>query len=180
MSRYYVLLLCFILAFAPIVARADAPLTIAVVDVQALMTQSDAAKSLEKQVSDRKEKFIASLSKQEQDLRDAQKKLTDARATMSKDAFAKKAQEFEKKLMDTRQMAQDTKKTYDDALEKALNQLRAKIYEVVQGIAKEKSYTLVISKQEVVVGQSSMDITDDAMKKLNATITTLNLDIKDK
>ena len=53
--RFYLLLALMLLA--PLCVRAET--SIAVVDVQALLTQSEAAKSIEKQVAEFKEKFLA-------------------------------------------------------------------------------------------------------------------------
>ncbi len=178
MIRRCLVLMCAFAVLTP--AMAYAATSVAVLDVQALLTESQAAKSIEKQADERKDKFLAELSKQEQELRDTEKKLSEERASLSKEEFAKTAKEFEEKLMATRQMAQSTKKIYDEATAKALKQLRDKIYEIAQSIASEKGYNLVISKQSVIVGAQDMDITEESMKRLNESISSVTLDIKDK
>lgn len=178
MKRFLFVVLCLTAIMAPAAARAE--LSIAVVDVQALLTQSDAAKDIEKQVNQNKEKFLAGLSQQEKTLREEEKKLSDERASLSKEEFAKKAKAFEEKLIATRRDAQEQKRAFDIASGKALGKLRDKLIEVSEEIAKEKSYSLVISKQNVIVGESSMDITEETMRRLNLAVKTIPLEITKK
>jgi outer membrane protein len=174
MFRVLLAMSAIIILATPVSANAE--MSIAVVDVQKLMGDSDAAKSIEKQVTAKREKFVSELSKKEKGLRETEKKLAGERSKLSKEDFTKKAQEFEKSLMSTREMAQKTKKQYDDATGKALSQLRDKAVEVVSAIAKEKGYQLVLSKQGVVVSAQGIDITDEAMANLNKAVSNITVD----
>src|SRR5262249_35493877 len=120
-----------------------------------------------------KNKFLGEISKQEQSLRAEEKSLSEKQSTMKKDEFQKKVKAFEEEVMQTRKDTQDKKKTLDDALEKAVNTLRDNIVTVVEKIAKDKGYDLVITRQNVVVGANSLDVTDDAMKGLNAAVSKI-------
>lgn len=164
------------LFFAPLHALAET--SIAVVDVQALLTKSSAARSLEKQVSAQKEKFLEEVTAQEAVLREAEKKLTAERATLSKEAFTARAREFEEKLYNTRKATQNRKAALDAASGSAMDKLRGEIYEVVKDIAAARGYNLVITKQNVIIGEQSIDITDEVMKRLNAEITDIKLEVK--
>jgi outer membrane protein len=178
MQRFFGLLfLCLFLAL-PFSAQAET--SIAVVDVQALLSRSDAALSIDKQADELKNKFMVDVSKQEQALRENEAKLTSERASLSKEEFAERAKEFEGKLIEMRRAAQIEKRKYDEATTKALNQLRDKLYEIVQQIAKEKKYSLVISKQNVIVGEQSIDITEESLKRLNAALPSISLVIADQ
>jgi len=87
----------FIAAFAFIVApiSAYAQASLAVVDVQNLLSQSNAAKDIQKQVKSRRDKLQAEFSKYEKELRDNEKKIIAERANMSPEEFASKRQSFE-------------------------------------------------------------------------------------
>jgi outer membrane protein len=150
--------------------------SIAVVDAQAILTQSEAAKSVEKQISDYKAKFLDELSKQEQSLRESEKKLGEERATLRKEDFTAKAKQLEEKFIQTGSVTQTKKRAMDKASSSAVSKLHAKLYEIVQVIAKEKGYNLVITKQNVIVGEQSIDITEEAMTRFNEQLPTITLD----
>ncbi len=172
------LFLCFVfLAMVPLAAHAET--TIAVVDVQALLSQSSAAKSIAKQIDTHKEKFLSEVSQQERELRENEKALSEQRSSLSKEEFASKAKAFEEKLYKMRQQTQAKKRVLDEAFSKGMGQLREKLYEVVEGIAKTKGFNLVISKQNVIVGENSIDLTAETLKKLNAELPSIDVKVQD-
>ena len=89
----------------------------------------------------------------------------------------KEKQAFEKNFIETRNTAQKQKVKLDQASIKAMGKLEAKIYEVIQSIADEKKIELVLSKQSVVIGASSLDITKEAMEKLNKAVSKIKLEL---
>lgn len=173
MSKVLRVIVFLALFLAPSLSFAETK--IAVVDMQKLMTQSDAAKDIQKQADDYKTKFLADISKQEQSLRAEEKGLAEKQSSTPKDEFAKKVKAFEEEVMKTRKDAQAKKKKLDDALEKAAIALRDKIASVTQGVAKDKGYNLVIARQSVVVGEDTLDITPDVLKGLNAAVSKMPL-----
>ena len=166
--------------FAATVHAAQNPTSIAVVDVQALLTKSEAAISIEKQIDEYKERFVGEIAKQEQELRDMEKELGEQRSKLGKDEFASKAKAFEEKLIETRKLAEKKRRAFDEASAKALDTLRETLYGVVQELAREKGFTLVISKQNVILGEQSIDLTDETMTMLNKKVSSITLDIADK
>ncbi len=167
----------FLLLAAPIAARAET--SIAVVDIQQILSGADAAMSVEKQISDYKVKFLDELSKQERELRENEKSLSEKRTALSKQDFATQAKLLEEKFVQTGKLTQLKKKTLEKASTAALEQLRGKAYETVQVIAAEKEYTLVISKQNVIVGAQSLDITEETMRRLNEALPDIQLDFSE-
>jgi outer membrane protein len=173
-KKLFLLLFVFVLL---VPEMASAQTNIAVVDMQELLTESDAAKDIQKQVNSYKESFLGEISKQEQALRAEEKSLSAQQGKLGKEEFAKKVKDFEKKLLDTRRDAQTKKKKLDDAVTKSVTQLRDKIFTIVQSIADEKKYDLVISNQNVVIGASALNITDETMKRLNKAVSKIKVDV---
>ena len=165
----------FVLTFAPQTAMAEQDIAIA--DIKKLLSESDAAKHIQTQVQKQRETFLQSVSKQEQDLKKTEKELIEKKATLSPEDFAKEKQEFEKKFIETRNEAQKQKVKLDKAAIKAVGELEEEIYKVIQGIADERELSLVLSKQSVVLGANSLDITAEAMKQLNKAISKIKLEL---
>lgn len=164
------------IAAALICFPAFAQTSIAVVDVQRLLTASKAARSIETQLQVHNEEILGVLSREEKKLREMEKALNDEKGKIDKDAFAEKLKAYESKFSETRRMAQDRKMAIDSVSANATAALREKLYQVVETIAAEQGFDLVITKQNVVVGAQSIDITDEAMKRLNTALPDVKLD----
>ena len=183
-SRYLITILAVTVCLMPVSAataqtdKVQSASAIAVVDVRALMNESKAAKSIQDQLVKHREKFLADLSKQEQRLREEEQKLATAQGTLDKEAFSQKVKEFEESKLKTRQMVQDQKRELDESVSEATNALRTEIFKVVEKIAEEDGYDLVLTRQNVVVGSQNLNITDEAMKRLDKALSSVKLKVK--
>lgn len=172
--HFTVFLAALVLMAGPSVAMAA--VSIGILDVQKILLESDAARSVQKQIQKRRDKFIEEISQQEQSLRTKEKELSEFRATLSADEFASKKQEFEKEFVEARRIAQKRKKSLDEAGAKALNKLSDELQAIVKQIAQEKGYTLILSKQDVVLSDDSVDISTEAMSRLNKAVSEITLE----
>ncbi len=165
--------LAFIAGLAP---KAMAEVSIAVVDVQNLMTESVAAKSIQKKVQARREALQGEFSGYEKTLRDNEKQLVDKRAEMSPEEFNKKREEFQRKLQETGGVVQKKRVALEKSVAKATHELREKILKIVAEISEAKKYNMVLSRQNIVIVEKSMDITQEVMTKLNETVKDIPLE----
>jgi Skp family chaperone for outer membrane proteins len=167
--------LAIILFTAP---AAFAENVLAVVDVQRLLSESKAAQSVQNQVDDHRKKFLAEIDASEKDLRATQKKLEEESKTLPKEELVKKGQEFEAKRFEARRLLQERKSSLDKAYTEAMSTLSKAITKATEGIAASKKIDLVLTKQNVIVGTKSLDITDDVMGELNSEIKEIKLSVK--
>lgn len=152
--------------------------SIAIVDVRLLLSESKAAQSIQKQIKKQRDAFVSDLADEEKDLRGEEKELIEKQSSLSPEDFAKKRKEFEEKLLETRRKAQTRKRDLEVAAAKATEKLRNEIADIVQDIADERGYNLVISAQDVLIGADSLNITDETMKALNKAVSSISLDVK--
>jgi len=152
--------------------------SIGVVDVPHILTQSLAAKDIQEQRQKHREAFLAEISNTEQALRAEEKQILEERSKLSQEDYAKKRQVYETKLIETRKMAQDKKRMLEEASNKSMDDLREHLYVVVQTIANERGFELVISNKNVIAGEKSLDITQETLDKLDAQIKKIPLEIK--
>ena len=82
---------------------------------------------------------------------------------------------YEERMISTRKMAQEKKRVLDEASGAAMDKLREELYLVAQQIANERGYSLVISNRDVIAGEKSLDITEEALKRLNEKLKTIDL-----
>ena len=59
----------------------------------------------------------------------------------------------------------------------SMNTIRTNLLQVIDEIAAERKATLVLSKNQVVLAAKEYEITDDAMKRLNAKLPTVAVEL---
>ena len=173
------ILLCIVACLIG-VASAHADEHIGVVDVIAILNNSDAGKGIQAERETLRSKFLEDISKTEQALRAEEKELIALQGDLSPEDYVKKRQAYEAKLFETRKEAQGKKRVLEEASARALDQLRSKLYEVVESIASERGFSLVISNQNVITGQASLDITEETMERINKTLPAVPLEIEEE
>lgn len=151
---------------------------IAVVNVQKIMSESKAALSIQSQLSAKRDVFQKELSEHEQILQNYQSELgTQRERTAPDEELLEKQEEFEKQLFETRKLVQSRRRLLEKAAAEALTELREKVLQIVAEIADKEQYELVITRQNVVLAQKSMDITDTVMKMLDKNISSVKLNL---
>ncbi len=156
-------------------AQDKAGASVAVVNVQKILTESKAAESIQGQAQKRRKELQEEFSKLEDSLRENEKKLLEQRASLSTEEFMKKRDDFEQKLLEARSKAQRERRTLDEALLSATNTIRGEILKVVSKLAEERGYDLVLTRQNIVLVSKSHDITEDVLGAVNKALPKLNL-----
>ncbi|MCB9983062.1 MAG: OmpH family outer membrane protein [Rhodospirillales bacterium] len=179
MRRFYYLfgIIALFALFFPV--RGWAAGSIGVVDVSYILTKSDAALDIQKQRQAVRKSFLEEISKTEQDLRAEEKDLLEKRGTVSQEEYLKLRQSYEAKLQEERKKAQKYRRALEEASTAAMNKLREQLYVVVQEIANERGFELVISNKNVIAGEKSLDITEETLKKINESLKKVPLKIEE-
>ena len=155
--------------------RESEAMRLAVVDIQQLMGDSDAAKSIQQQGKDIRDRYQERIEKIERDLKSAEEKIIAARKDMSEEEFAGEREKFQQQLLDGQRQVQELNQKLDKALSDSLKELRDEIVEIVSDYSVEHNYALVISRADVVIVAKSMDITADIMKELNRKVSNISV-----
>lgn len=177
-------LFVFFVAFAPLVMAAEGGLSIAVVDVEKILVESKAAQSVKKQIDEKRNDFLSDVEKTEKGLRDQQQEIQKAASALPKEELstnkdlAEKAKKFDEKRAAEKGRLQTKKEKLDEAYSVAMGKLTKAIYDVCQTIADERKFDLVITRQNIIVGNKSLDITADVLTQLDQKLPTLALDGK--
>lgn len=177
MQGFILTVICTVFLMVAPFQAAHAELSIAVVDVQSLLTESKAAKSIQSQVQKEREKLQAEFTGYENKLRESEKKLVETRASMTPEEFNAKREEFQKQLQETGSVVQKKKRALEEALVKANSKLRNEILKIVAKKAEEKKYDFVLTRQNIVLVAKEFDITAEIMEAVNAGVTNIALEI---
>jgi outer membrane protein len=168
------------LAFAavlpvPATAQSQPPPVVGIVDWDAIMRDSKAAKSIRQQLDAQKAGYQSELNKQKKALDDADQKLAAARSTLSEADFRQKVQDLKQQAEALQKSFKQRQEQLDASLRKGLDQIRVAALQIVTDMAKQRKLTLVLTKAEVVLADSDYDLTSEAMKKLDAQLPSVKL-----
>lgn len=175
-------ILCALIVFlfaVPFAQTAQAEVSIAVVDVQRLLTESKAALNIQKQVQAEREKLQNEFAGYEQKLRDSEKQLVEKRGEMSPEEFTSQREKFQVQLQETGSLVQKKKRALENGLVKATGKLRGEILKIVAQKAEEENYDIVLTRQNIVLVAKTFDISEDVMNAVNAKITSIPLELSE-
>ena len=167
-------------AAAPAVAAgpALAPPSIALVDMQKVIVESAAGRSIQAQLDTERRKIRDQLSKLEEDLKAGDNELRRQRPILQQEAFNEQVQALQRKQADYQRMAQERQEAFAKGQNDAVNVVVDNVRDIVQQIAAERRIGLVLQKQIVIaVSDKNMDITDDVIGRLNTKLPTVTVTI---
>jgi outer membrane protein len=159
---------------APSAARVD---KLAVVDVQALLGTSKAGKSIEDQINRQRDKLKEEFSKLEKSLDEMRKNLEADKAKQDTPEFTTRKKEFETKLNDAKKLVQQKSQALDKGAGAAVLELRKAIVKVVADIADKNHYTMVVTRDNVVIAEKDMDITEQVMTQLDKDLPDVKVKV---
>ena len=147
--------------------------SVLIVDVQKILEDSKAAKTVQTAVDKQRAAYQNDISKQENALRTADQELLRQRATLSAEAFEKKRQELDQQAGTLRRDVQTKRQQLDRMFQTSMNTVRTNLLQVIDEIANERKATLVLTKSQVLLAAKEYDITEEALKRLNAKLPTV-------
>ena len=144
-------------------------------DLNMIMENSNAGKSINSQLETNHKKNIANFQKLEEELKNEEIKIISQKTVISKE-------DFEKKIMNLRDKANKYRKERNDSINNLNNQrLNAtqKMITLIRPILSEysdnNSISLILRKRNIIIGKTSLDITDDILKIIDKKIEKISL-----
>ena len=159
----------------PPVQAQNAPMVIAVVDLQVIFRDSKAAAGVRAAVDKQSKAFQAEISKQESALQAEGQQLEQQRATMTAEDFRKKSEAFQQKVNAARQAAAQRRQQLQQMEVGAMNQVQNAINATVADVAKARNISLVLAKGAVLYNLPAFDITAEVLQKLDARLPSVKL-----
>ncbi len=148
---------------------------LAIIDVQRVMRESTAVKSLSRDIEERKGRYQGELRKKEETLRKADRELTRQRSILSAEAYAQKRGELEQKVATLQRAARKRKRGLDQLFAHGMSKVQNELAEIAKEIAEERGLDLILSKATVVIVKPEFEITKEAMNRLNTRLPEVPL-----
>jgi outer membrane protein len=154
---------------------APMPLTVMVVDVQALLQNSKAAKMVRGQIEQKRNEYTKDISHQEEGLRAERDALQRQQASLSADALNQKGREFQQKVNDLERNVQGKRQALEKSNGEALQKIQEEMLKIIADIAKQRKANLVFQRADLVLFDQNFDITDEVLQKLDEQMPTLTV-----
>jgi Skp family chaperone for outer membrane proteins len=149
---------------------ADSASAFASLDLKRVASESEAGKSIEKQIEE-----INQRSKK--DLQDLESKIKSMESDKKSDYDARKIEDMQMILYD---MLRTKKYQISDAYGEAIAILEKEIKKVVEAVCKEKGIKVVVSSEAIVyIDKKCPDIADEVIKRLNNACKSIKVELKE-
>lgn len=165
------------LASGSALAQALPKPSIAILDVQRVLRESKAAKSLIPQMEQLRSQFQNEVRRKESALREAGRDLSRQRSLLAPEAFAKKQRDFDQRAKDAQRQVQIRKRELDKAFAASIGAIRLKMIEVARDIANERKINIVLVKSAAILSKTSLDITAGTLKRLDKRLPKVTVKI---
>ena len=145
-------------------------------DVEKIMQESLAGKSIIAQLKKKRESSISKFKKKEKDIFDKEKKLIAQKNVLSKDEFESKIKELRNEISNYQKERNKTSNDIAKLRIKASTKLISKLTPILEEYSKKNSIRIIIQKKQIVMGTKEDDITKDILELFNQKIKNIKLD----
>ena len=145
-------------------------------DVEKIMQESLAGKSIIAQLKKKRESSISKFKKKEKDIFDKEKKLIAQKNVLSKDDFESKIKELRNEISNYQKERNKTSNNINNLRIKASTKLISKLTPILEEYSKKNSIRIIIQKKQIVMGTKEDDITKDILELVNQKIKNIKLD----
>ena len=145
-------------------------------DVEKIMQESIAGKSIITQIKKKRELSISKFKKKEKDIFDKEKKLIAQKNVLSKDDFESKIKELRNEISNYQKERNKTSNNINNLRIKASTKLISKLTPILEEYSKKNSIRIIIQKKQIVMGTKEDDITKDILELVNQKIKNIKLE----
>lgn len=163
-------------AAAPATGELKAPV-IAVIDVQKIMQDSVASKGISKSFETLRETYQKEISSLEDKLRKGEDELRKQQTVLSPEALANKRRDFEKQVAEVQKTVQTRKRVLETSLNEAMAVVHKTMVDVVADISRERGANLVLARQQFVLVDTQLDVTETVMERVNKKLPQVALNV---
>jgi len=139
------------------------------------MNNSMAGKSIINQLDKKNKSYSDSFKKEEADLKNEETKLLSQKNIIDKNEFQEKVSLFSKKVSTYNKKRNKTLNDIAKQKNKAQQALTKKLTPILANYAKDNSISFILSKQDIVIGKTELDLTNVIIEILNKEIKTVKI-----
>jgi len=159
----------WLVALVALAVPATAQISVAVIDVQRVVTDSDPGKESLQRLRTLQDEKIAEGRTLQSELEGLRDQVNKQRLTLSEQKLAEMSGQIEDKTIALQRFEDDAKRSLEEARRTALGRLEERIMPIINQIGKERGLTLIFNKFQsgLVYADDAVDITDDVIRRFN-------------
>ena len=140
-----------------------------------IMNNSLAGKSIVNQLDIKKKSNFDSFKKEETDLKNEETKLLSQKNILDKDEFKEKVILFKEKVSKYNKKRNKILNNSTNQKNNAQQALTKKLTPILANYAKDNSISFILSKQDIIIGKTELDLTNAIIEILNKEIKTVKI-----
>jgi len=151
-------------------------LPFATLDVQKILREAKAVKSIRKQIADIGVKFEEEIEKDREKLRKDNQELARQRTILAPEVFAEKRREFEQRVVDVQRKVQKRQRDLDKSRATALAKVNNTYVAIVKKMAAERKLFVILRKVQTAYSNPAMDLTKEVLAILDKKQPTVTVE----
>ncbi len=148
---------------------------VAVLDVQAILRNAKAVKSIREQITKFGSSFEEEIEKERAEIRKANQELARQRTILSPEAFAEKRRKFEKRVVEVQRLVQKRQRELDKTRNLAMGVVNKAYTEIVSKVANENNLAVIVRKAQTAYSVKALDITSEILTRLDKKLPTVKV-----
>ena len=145
------------------------------IDMDSIMNNSLAGKSIIKQLENENKSFSNSFKKTEENLKKDETKLISQKNILEKKEFDEKVILFQKKVTEYRNERQTILNNFSSKKNNAQKVLIEKLIPILAEYSESNSISMILPKQNIIIGKSNLDLTKTVIDILNEKVKSIKL-----
>ena len=148
---------------------------IGILDVQAILRNASAVKSIRDQITKYGNQFEKEIEKDRADLRKANQELARQRTVLAPEAFAEKRRKFEQRVVDVQRLVQRRQRELDKSRKEAMSAVNKAYIRIVTALADEQNLALILRKNQMAYSAPTLDVTKEILALLDKKLPTVKV-----
>ena len=144
-------------------------------NVDKIMQQSIAGKSIKKQLENLYNKNLEKFKKNDEILKNKEKKLIAQKNILSQEDFQKELSNLRKEIINFQKQQVKARDDINKLRIGATNKLISKLSPILQEYAKNNSVSLILQKKNIVMGKKEIEITNEILEIANKEIKNIKI-----
>ena len=152
------------------------PAIIAIVEIQAIMRDAIAVKSIKVQIESKRSQYQVKISAEETRLRKFEQELARQRSVLSPEAYAKRRREFEADVATVQRIVVDRRRELDQAYAGGVRKVQVEVSKIIAEIAADRGITLVVPEAQTLFVDNQLRISREVLERLDERLPDLTLE----
>jgi len=152
-----------------------ADITISFIDVDYIYSNSKIGKKIDNQLSLKTKKINDEIANYQKNIQDEKEKLISQKNIISEEEFKNQSINLEKKVKEYNKLISDNNNSFIKYKKEVKGLFLKKLMNIVREYAEENSIQLILNKKDIIIGQNSMDVSNDILETVDKKMKDIKL-----